>query len=315
MTQLECGRGRAVVLPPGEPAAQPHPVLMPHGGRRVVTHPPAGRAQPPDEVDVLAYLHVLGKAGASGLFAHHQGRARDVGHPRSRPDDAGPLAHVEGGTCALIPRQPGAPGLVRDDAGRHRTHRGIGEMRQQRVEPAGAGHAVRVEKGHQRRIGGRQPGVPGRGWPAVHRPPQHAGPGRGRDAADRGRIGRAVVHHDHPRRVGQASQATGQFGGPIADRDDHGHGWLSCWRGIVKHRVSDPGVEQAARQRAGLGVIGHRHPRPPGGDMARPRPAQPQHPGGITARDDYPVRQRARPRIGTQAEARRDQLVVRSPSC
>ena len=102
---------------------------------------------------------------------------------------------------------------------------------------------------------------------------------------------------------------------PVADRDDHGHIWLPRWRGAVQHGVGDPGVEEAARQRAGLRVIGHWHARPPGGDMPGPRLAQPQHPGGVTARDDHPVRQRARPRIGTQAESRRDQLVARSLSC
>ena len=45
---------------------------------------------------------------------------------------------------------------------------------------------------------------------------------------------------------------------------------LSAGR-AVQHGVRDPGVEQAARQRAGLGVIGHRHARPPGGDLPRPR--------------------------------------------
>src|SRR5207244_1285574 len=45
--EFERGRGRSVVLPPGEPLAQPDPVLVPHGGRGLVPHPPAGRGQPP----------------------------------------------------------------------------------------------------------------------------------------------------------------------------------------------------------------------------------------------------------------------------
>ena len=203
---------------------------------------------------------------------------------------------------------------MRHDARRDRAHRRVSEVRQQRVQPAGAGHAVRVEKGHQRRIRRGQAGIPGRRRPAVHRPPQHAGPGRGCGAADRGRVAGAVIHHDHPRRVGEAGQAAGQFGLPVADRDDHGHVWLPCWRGAVQPGVGDAAVEEAARQRAGLRVIRHRHARPPGGDMPGPRPAQPQYPGGVTARDDHPVRQRARPRIGTQAEPRWNQLVARSGS-
>jgi hypothetical protein len=188
MTQFERGRGRPVVLPPGEPLAQPHPVLVPHGGRRVVTHPPAGRAEPPDEVDVLPHLHVLGETRPGRLLAHHQGRARNVRHTRSRPDDARPRPHVEGGACPLIPGQPAAPGLVRHDARRDRPHRGVSEMRQQRIQPAGAGHAVRVEERHQRRIRRRQAGVPGRRGPAVDRPLQYHGPGRGCRAPDRGLV-------------------------------------------------------------------------------------------------------------------------------
>jgi hypothetical protein len=258
MAQLERGRGRPVVLPPGEPLAQPHPVLVPHGSRGLVAHPPAGRAQPPDEVDVLPYLHVLGETRPGRLLAHHERGARDVGDARSRPDDAGPLAHVEGGTCALIARQPGAPGLVGHDARRDRAHRGVGEVRQQRIQPARGGDAVRVEKRHQRRFRRRQAGVPGRSRPAVDRPPQHAGPGRSRGALDRGLVEGAVIDDDHTRRSCQPGQAAGQLGVPVTDRDNHRHLWLACWRGAVQRGMGDPGVEEAARQRTGLRVVGYR---------------------------------------------------------
>ena len=315
MAQLERGRGRPVVLPPGEPLAQPHPVLVPHRGRGLVAHPPADRTEPPDKVDVLSYLHVFGEAGTGRLLAHHQRSAGDIGDARSWPDDAGPLAHVKGGTCPLVPRQPGAPGLVRHDARRDRAHRGVGEVRQQPIQPARAGHAVRVEKRHQRCVRRRQAGVPGRRRPAVDRPPQHAGPGRDGGALDRGLVARAVVDHDHARRFGQPGQAAGQLGVPVADRDNHRHlvraGLGPRLRG-VQRGMGDPRVEEAARQRTGLRVVGYRRARPPARDVPGPRCAQPQHPDGVTARDDRPVRQRARPRIGTQAESRRDQLVARS---
>ena len=314
MTQLERGRGRPVVLPPGEPRAQPHPVLVAHRGRGLVAHPPAGRAQPPDEVDVLPHLHVLGETGPGGLPADHEGGAGDVGHAGSRPDDARPPAHVEGGTRPFVPRQPGAPGLVRHDARRDRAHRRVGEVRQQRVQPAGPGHAVRVEERHQRRVRGCQARVPGRGGPSVHRPPQRAGSGGGRDGADRGLVAGAVVDHDHPPaiRVRQPGQASGQLAGPVADRDDHRHRWRLRRPKAVQRRMGDPGVEEAARQRAGLLSVRHRFTRPPAGHVPRPRRAEPQHPGGVTARDHGPARQRVRPRIAAQQETRGDQLIVRS---
>ena len=312
--ELERGRGRPVVLPPGEPLAQPHPVLVPHRGRGLVAHPPARRAQPPDEVDVFPHLHVLGETGPRGRLAHHQGGAGNVRHPRSRPDDAGSVAHVQGGARPLVPRQPGAAGLVRHDARGDGTHRGIGEVRQQRVQPAWSGHAVRVEERHQRRLGRRQAGVPGRRGPAVDRPPHHAGPGRGRHALDRGRVPRAVVHHDYWQAARQPGQAPGQFGVPVADRDDYRHLRI-LRRALLQQRMGDPGIEQAAGQRASLEVTGHRCALPPAGHMPRPGRGEPEHPDGVTARDHRPAGQRACPRIGPQPESRRNQLVAWPLDC
>ena len=175
-------------------------------------------------------------------------------------------------------------------------------------------HAVGVEERHQRRICRRQAGVPGRRGPAVGRPPDHAGPGRSRGAADRSRVAGAVVHHDHPPRITQPGQAPGQFGVPVADRDDHRH-LRPFRRDAIHHGMRDPGVEQAASQRASLRVPRHRRARPPAGHVPGPGRAEPQHPDGITARDHRPVRQHARSRIGPQPESRRDELVIWSLSC
>ena len=56
-------------------------------------------------------------------------------------------------------------------------------------------------------------------------------------------------------------------------------------------------------------------PVPPARHLPGPGRAEPQHPGGLTARDHRPAVQRARPRIGPQPESRRDQLVTWSLSC
>ena len=127
---------------------------------------------------------------------------------------------------------------------------------------------------------------------------------------------RAVVHHDHPRRARarQPGQAAGQFGVPVADRDDHRH-LRPFGLASIQHGMRDPGVEQAAGQRAGLRVARHRGAVPPAGHVPGPGRAEPQHPDGVTARDHRPVGQRARPRIGAQPESRRDQLVVWPLAC
>ena len=294
MAQLQRGRGRPVVFPPGEPLAQPYPVLVTHGGRRLITDPPAGCGQPPDEVDVLSDPHVFGETRAGGGLPHHQGRTGNVGDARSRPDDAGPRAHVERGACPLVPGQPGAPLLVRDDPRCDGAHRRIREVRQQQVQPAGLGHAIGVEERDQRRARRRQAGVPGRPRPAVHHPPQHARPGVARDARNRRRIGRAVIYHDHLRHLLQPGQAAGKFGAPVPHRDHHGHlarsRLTAGQRGVVQRRVGDSRVEQATRQRAGLGVVRHRDTRPPSRDMPGARGSKPQHPDGRTAGKHRPVR-------------------------
>ena len=126
MAQLQHrGRG-AVVLPAAEPLAQPHPVLVPHGGGRLVAHPPAGRGQPPDEVDVLPDPHGLGEtgprprpAGPPGPRQARKGRATPAGRcspahpcpgwnwpPRTAPARC---ARAHPGRCAARPRPPPGP--------------------------------------------------------------------------------------------------------------------------------------------------------------------------------------------------------------
>jgi len=258
MAQLECGRRGPVVLAPGQPLAQPHPVLVSHRGRWLIAGPPARRGHPPDEVDVLPYLHFFGKTRSGGSFAHDQGGPGDIGNARSRPDDAGPLSHVERGTRPLVPGQPASPDLVRDDARRDRTHRRVREVRQQQIQPARAGHAVGVEESDQRGIGGGQARVPGRRRSAVHRPPQHAGARPGRDARDGLRVPRAVVDHDQARRLSESGQAAGKLGVPVAHRDHDGHlvrTVVAAGRRFVYGGMGDPGVEQTPGQCPGLGVV------------------------------------------------------------
>ena len=248
MAQLQHrGRG-AVVLPAAEPRAQPHPMLMPHGGGRLVAHPPAGRGQPPDQVDVLPDPHGLGETGPRRGPPHHQGRAGHVRDARPRPDDARPGAHVQGGTGPLVPRQPRAPGLIRDDARRDRAHRRVREVRQQRVQPARTRNAVRVEERDQRCVRRGQAGVPGRRGTAVYRAAQDAGSRAGHGPRGRGRIGRTVVDHDHPRHL------------------------RLCWPGRPPARQARQRVSSACRSRTGITTVTSAGPHgaPPGTGCAMP---------------------------------------------
>jgi hypothetical protein len=110
---------------------------------------------------------------------------------------------------------------------------------------------------------------------------QHARARVGRDPRDRGRIARGVVDHDHSRHLGQAGEAAGQLGLPVADRDYHRDVARTPGAGLelrARHGMSDPGVEQAAGQRAGSGVVRHRRPGPPAGYVPGAGRCQVQHP-------------------------------------
>ena len=254
------GRGRrAVVLPPGEPGRQPHPVLMRHGGVRLVADPPAGRGQPPDEVDVLPDPHVLGEARPGRVLPHDQRRARDVGDARPRAGRCWPArpcpgwnspprtaparsAHAPPGRSAARPRRPPDP---RSAAAGRSSQPGPGTQSESRNATSGVSAAARPVF-----LAAAGPPLTGRRSTSGARP--------GCDPRDRGRIGRGVINHDHAGHPGQAGQAAGQFGLPVVDRDHHRH----VIRNPRTRRASradgglrDPGVEQAAGQRAGPGVV------------------------------------------------------------
>jgi hypothetical protein len=196
MELFQDGGGGAVVGAAGEPGAEPDPVVVAHGRGRLVADAPAGGRQPPDEVDVLAHEHAVGESRPGRRPAHDERRAGHVGHPRARPDDRGPGAHVEGRARALVPGQPRGPRLMRHDPRRDRADGRVREVRQQPVQPARLRHAVRVEERDDLGRSGRQPGVPRRPRAAVDRPTDHPRAVRGGDRGDRARVGRGVVHDD-----------------------------------------------------------------------------------------------------------------------
>ena len=107
----------------------------------------------------------------------------------------------------------------------------------------------------------------------------------------------------------------------VTDRHDHRHPllprrhpWL-LQRALVQQRMGDPGVEQAASQRAGLRVTGHGRGLRPARHVPRPGRTEPQHPDGVAARDHRPAGEPARPRIGPQPESRRNELITWPLAC
>ncbi len=262
MAQFQRRRRRAVVAAPAQPVTKPHPVLVADGRPGLIPDVPAGRRQPPDEVNVFPDRHVLREPAARGGPADQQRRARHVRHPRPRPDDALHRPHVEGRRGRLVPRQPAAALLMSPDPGRHGSHRGIGEVPQQRRQPARPGDAVGIDEGDQRRAHGGEAGVPGGARSSAPVAAQAERTGRGGGRRHGGAVRRPVVHHDDPHAV-QAGQAPGQLGRAVAHRDDGrdlvrpgppaGSGWASP--ASSRRRASS-----CAAGRPGTGTPSH-HPR------------------------------------------------------
>ena len=297
MAQFQRCRGRAVVAPPAQPVGKAHPVLVADRRPGLVPDVPAGGRQPPDEVDILPERHVLHETAGRGRAAHHQRRTRHIRHPRTRPHDALGRPHVECRPDLLVPRQPPAAPLKGHDPGRHGPDRWVGEVRQQRREPARPRDAVGIDEGDQRRAYRGEPGVPGGA-----RSPARAAAQAQRACRRRGRrhgrvIRRPVVHHDDPHPV-QAGQAAGKLGRAVAHRDDRRD--LARPRAASRIRVREPGVEQPPRQCL-RGGPGHRRAVPPPAGQRRAPRAQAQQAQRRSTDQDAPASEGEQPRVRAQA--------------
>ena len=139
--------------PDGRPVAGPSWATTVPG---LVADVPAGRDQPPDQVDVLAAPQTRDRRARapSDVAADDEGGARDVGNPAPRSNRARlvPRGRVRSGPPRSGTTVVGGVIAERDDAGRHRGDQGVVEVGQQRVRASRRWwHAVRVDEGHQRR--------------------------------------------------------------------------------------------------------------------------------------------------------------------
>jgi hypothetical protein len=199
---------------------------------------------------------------------------------------AGPMSRADA-AASYLASQP-----------RHGSHRGIGEVAQQRRQPARPGDAVGIDEGDQRRAHGGEAGVPGGAGSSAPVAAQAEGTGRGGGRGHGGRVNRPVVDHDDPH-AAQAGQAPGQFGRAVAHRDDGGYLVRPWPAGRV--RVGEPGVEQAPGQFLRGGPAGHRHPVPPPAGQRRAARAKAQQAQRRPAHQDGPAGQAEQARVGAQA--------------
>ena len=132
-------------------------------------------------------------------------------------------AQVERRPHRLVAAEPAAHRRQRDDPRRDQPDRRIGQVGEQRLEPAGRRHHVGVEEGDERGRRRREPGVARGGRAARARVAQHAGAGLRRDRTQGVGIGGAVVDDDHAAQVRrEGGQQPGDGAGPVLDRDDDG---------------------------------------------------------------------------------------------
>ncbi len=101
---------------------------------------------------------------------------------------------------------------MRPDPGRHRSHRRIGEVPQQRRQPARPRDAVGIDEGDQLRAHGGEAGVPGRARSAAPVAAQAERARRGGGGRHGGRVSRPVVHHDDPHAASPARHRASSAG-------------------------------------------------------------------------------------------------------
>ena len=256
-----------------------------HRGR-LVADPPARRVQPPDQVHVLAQAqpgieHVRRRDRPQRGPAGQQRGGRHVGQPGTRRDPALLAAHVQAGARGAVPVGPAPPaGNGQNPRGGH-GHRWIRQVRREPFDPAGLRDTIAIAQRHQLAGHASQAGVSrGRGA-AVGGTPQQCGAVPGDHGGDRGRVGRAVVHHQDRVAAAHRAEAAVQQPRPVQDRDQHGHVGLGGQRGWP--RVGQARVGQPAGQRARGGAAHRAVPQLGHGPLARP--GQPEHPGGRAAEE------------------------------
>ena len=186
--------------------------------RRHVAHVPAGLAQPPDQVHVLAAAERGVEEVGPRRHVHpdQQGRARHEGDAAPGADRARLHPTVQRRArqdrCSSACRSSGSL----HDARCHRRHQRVVEVAEEGTEPPVGRHAVGVDEGDERAVDAGQPGVAGSGradvggerrpgaprvarrspwWrrrrPTRHRPRCRPGPPARRAAGRAGPAGRA----------------------------------------------------------------------------------------------------------------------------
>ena len=151
-----------------------------------------------------------------------------------------------------------------DDARGGEDDGGVGEVTQERREPAGLGDDVGVEERDELAGRGGGAGVAGGGGAARDRVADHARAVVGGHARRGVRVRRAVVDDDHlgdPRRGRrQRTEQAGELAGTVAHGHDHRDRGGRRGVRVAGLGVGDAGIGEQARQRRGRRV-GDREPR------------------------------------------------------
>ena len=246
-------------------------ILVGHARPRVVADLPSGVVQAPDEIDVLAELEILVKAGGERLAARNHGRRRHVPHPAVGTHERRPRTHVERGVTLFVGGDPARSPTHGDDPRRDQRHRRVGEVVEQRAREVRRRCAVGVEERDERRPRQIEPGVTGGSGPPVLAVANVAGAEPVGDSGDLARVGRPVVDDDRRPAPGERPEAALQLLAAPVDGDDDGQlaGPVGPRRRV---RVGEAGVEQAPREQA-LGALRRRLARRPAIARSGPRRA------------------------------------------
>ena len=256
---------------------------MAHPGAGHVAHSPAGLMQAQAQVDVFAEPEFRGESAAHGRLADHQCRARDVCQRGQRRDRCLAPAHPQRRPDVLVPVEAVWMTLgYANYPGRRQRQGGIGELCQQRAQPARLGQHVGVAEGDISGPRLAQPGVARRGGPLVASMNEQRGAVQAGHRGHRGAVHGPVVDDQRRNtrclRVGaQGSQQLVQPVRPIPYRDHDRDVADGPSRGA---RVHDADIHEPPGHCRCRRV---RHGEPAGSENSRRRLAKPQQPGGRAA--------------------------------
>jgi hypothetical protein len=211
--------------------------------------------EPPDEVDVLPVTQLRVEWAPESGPTHDESRRRYVWDPEAGANEALVRTKVERAASAVKTGERSVRTCPQEghDTRCGGSHKRIGELVRQSVEPFGLHYAVAVHECHQIRIDTGETSVSCRRGALPRRKDYELHVVLHTDGGCCANVARPIVDHDHRHRSHERTKAAVEQIRTVADRDNDCRGEAAAaWR----PRMCHSGVDQAARKPARhLGLV------------------------------------------------------------